>query len=1459
MKIKKIVFILIATLLSTLINAQTSYVTEGCAPLVVNYTAPSGYTTWFWDFKDGATSDLENPANTFINAGIYVVEFREAPASPIVGTVTITVHAKLTPQLTANSPIKGCVPLDVNISANTIFPPGVSLNTYKWTFGDGAGGTDTSVNHIYNVGGVYNVSVELKTSSPSCDNTKIFSNFISCSTPPSTMFSTSPNPPASCNIPLTVSFINNSTSTFPLKYDWKMGNGNTFTSLMPPIQTYSITGTYTVVLTATDTNNCSATFQKNVSVGKPFSKFIIPDTVCLNAPITTIKNLSTAGTSAWNIGFNAAFLDTFTSASLEPHLLFTSSGLQSVKLTTTSTGCSDDTTMFVYVEKSAVSFTNLPVYSCYEPLTVKYNATSPNRVTKWDWSFGSDLQNPTFTYDLPMDSADVQPGLVKFLTSLHITTASGCVDSFASSVLIQLPWARFLAKNTKGCAPLTVTFTDSSKSKETITNWIWNYGDGTPVNSLTGKTPHTHIFTSPGIYDVVLVIVNNLGCKDTAYKVRVEVGEPKTIDFSADKAIVCPGEAVKFTNLTINTSGINGWHYSSDKELLSNCSMDNESSLIFKNTTGPQTVTLTAEYNGCYSSVSKTNLINVKGPVADFNYSISCGTANVIELTDSSKDATALTWDFGDGNTSPANGKFTHTYATTGDYNIILKAINAGSGCPESKDSITAHIRNVKAVFETDTLLCQGVPYNYDANSSVDATPTGFKGYTWIFSDSTQRPITSNSPSSDISFPTRGLQTIGLVVEDFNGCRDTLIKKVKVYGATPNYSISDQSICMPDTILFKDLSLSDTTITNWLWNFGDGASDTTMFGAQHIYTTSPLEGLRTSLYTTDALGCKDTLKRIINVYIAKSIISSLPNICLGQPVTLSASDFTSEGSHLTFDWDLGDGNFARGNNSKYIYGSSGTKTVTLLYKEVATGCAGTTDSTFAIQDYPVASYTTDVDTLLALCNPQQVNFTNTSTSTSPITTFWNWSLGKQHFVDQLSVTFPKGNYPVKLIVSTSFGCNDTMTKMMHIIGPEGNFSMSKNNICKGDEIVFTVTDTLDVGTYAFDFGDGTSASDTGTIGHIYNFLPPSGQTVAKFTMYCEGGVCPVAVNKDVYIYYVKANFTRNSFDLDTVICLGENLLLTNTSSPSNGNIFSWTLGDQSTSSSPSSFNYKYAQTGIYAISLAAQNSNWGCQDTISKLVKVVKIPEVKAIGDTVCKFALTQLSVENYNPLNHYAYSWTPANALNNPAIYNPTLTAISTDKFKVEVLDSNSCSNSDTAYLFVIQPLISVTFDTAIVAGDSINLPIYHDDGIVKFTWTPEVGLTCLNCTNPGVAPKPIIDKLYSLYAEDILGCTNATSNFNVYIRPETFIKLPTTFTPNGDGVNDIIYVEGWGIKDLLSFQIYNRWGELIFETSELSEGWTGYYKGVLQNNDVYVYKVKAISQFQKELQKEGHINLMR
>jgi gliding motility-associated-like protein len=101
----------------------------------------------------------------------------------------------------------------------------------------------------------------------------------------------------------------------------------------------------------------------------------------------------------------------------------------------------------------------------------------------------------------------------------------------------------------------------------------------------------------------------------------------------------------------------------------------------------------------------------------------------------------------------------------------------------------------------------------------------------------------------------------------------------------------------------------------------------------------------------------------------------------------------------------------------------------------------------------------------------------------------------------------------------------------------------------------------------------------------------------------------------------------------------------------------------------------------------------------------------------------------------------------------------------------------------------------------------------------------------------------------EDLAHCAITTNIYDIIIEPKISVDVPTAFTPNGDGINDIIYVDGWGIKKLIYFRVFNRWGQFLFESNDISVGWDGMYKGAPQNVDTYVYQVSVETWLHEQL----------
>jgi gliding motility-associated-like protein len=112
-----------------------------------------------------------------------------------------------------------------------------------------------------------------------------------------------------------------------------------------------------------------------------------------------------------------------------------------------------------------------------------------------------------------------------------------------------------------------------------------------------------------------------------------------------------------------------------------------------------------------------------------------------------------------------------------------------------------------------------------------------------------------------------------------------------------------------------------------------------------------------------------------------------------------------------------------------------------------------------------------------------------------------------------------------------------------------------------------------------------------------------------------------------------------------------------------------------------------------------------------------------------------------------------------------------------------------------------------------------------------------------------------------DSLGCYRQLLQRDFELIPsEGYILMPTAFSPNGDGKNDIFKVEGPGLEQLIYLRIFTYTGTQIFETTNLNEGWDGTYQGKPQPSGVYFYKVKAkIFNDSKEYEKEGALKLVK
>ncbi|MBI3518371.1 MAG: PKD domain-containing protein [Bacteroidetes bacterium] len=1477
-KFKHFIYLFIlCSCISYKINAQSITATPsvGCAPLVgVQYTGLSGASNIQWAFGDGTFSNLNNPTHTFSSPGNFVTTYTAmVSGSPTTKTLNITVYGKPTPNFSVNIS-KGCVPLTVSFTDQSINSGGSLAPQWQWSFGDGGVSNVQNPNYPYTIPGTFNVTLIYK-DGHGCDSAITKTGLIKVSVKPTVIITTSPTVVSACVAPFTATFSgsnstsNSTTGSTSLTYNWNL-NGTTSNAVNPPPITFTTTGSFPVTLTCTDNNSCSDTRTVTVNVSNPAVKASVKNFACYNANFT-VRDTSASNVTQWNFGDGTPVQAVFPPNNLTH--VYTSTGIFTITATTFLGTCSSVKTYTVNVEKVTANFTSAPPFSCTSPLVVNYNNTSIG-ATSYTWSFSgstatSTLTSPTHTFTQgslnPFTIFQPQP----VSATLIVMSPGGCTDMITKTLdTLQRPTAFFYSDVIGGCNPLTVTFTDSSHSTKPIVNYSWNFGDGSPVNSSATNTLVTHTFTTPGVYYVTLSIQNTLGCRDTSFKWPIHVAMPPHTSFSFSPSVVCPYEPVSITNLTPLADSVNHWHLSSDAGFYSHCISDANPSWQFTHT-GNHPLTLSAYSFGCKHDTTVPTGVLVKGPIVSGRFFTRCDSVFKVKFNLLLQDAAFAEIRYGDGqrDTVYASGSHTiyHTYATTGDYNVILKGENSATGCLPNYDTLKVKVRNIKSVITSQAITCAGVPTSYSAASSQDVDGVCGVGYIWLFGN--LPPVITDNSSTSYALPA-GTQSIALVVKDVNGCRDTSRTTILVSYVNANASLTNTIGCVPSFSLTGTQSAtSNTTITNYNWNFGDGSPSVNSAVASHTYTSAnpPFTVYTITLTVTNINGCVDSkyFPVTMNAPYAPNIIPSSSQLCAGKTVSLS----TTAAGVNTYTWNYGDGSpvqVTTAMNVTHPYLVGGNYNVTLVSADAA-GCkASSTPYAIQVQNYPnaIISYTNQNNPgKQNACAGSTVLFSDNSINPYvPQTRNWNFGTGSGPVVGNQTVGTAyttAGVYTVTLINCTPFGCCDTTKQNIKVYSATADFIIDKLAICKGEAIKYTIKDSTNVFVWGWDFGDGTdyNISAQSPISHTYNYHPPGGTTNVSLTYYSADSACKYSVVKPINIYQVVADFNRNSETStikllsDTAHCIGITDIFTNQSL--NANTYHWDFGDGGTSSSNTP-SYLYNAPGNYTVSLSIADNIHGCKDTIRKSMLIFPVPLLSLNGRDTCQNKPTQLTASG-----GVTYTWSPSFGLSNPNSASPIATLSTTTLFSVTANNSYGCVGTNTLLITIQEPPLPISWDTSIVIGQTAVLPGYAGAGFT-YSWSPVDYLSCVTCPLP--VASPTVEYVYTVNVKDTHGCFERVNTYTVYIENKSSVDVPTAFTPNGDGINDLINVAGWGIKKLNYFKVFNRWGELIYETTDLASGWDGYYKGVPQNMETYVYQAEVETYTDSApINKTGYFKLLR
>ena len=369
----------------------------------------------------------------------------------------------------------------------------------------------------------------------------------------------------------------------------------------------------------------------------------------------------------------------------------------------------------------------------------------------------------------------------------------------------------------------------------------------------------------------------------------------------------------------------------------------------------------------------------------------------------------------------------------------------------------------------------------------------------------------------------------------------------------------------------------------------------------------------------------------------------------------------------------------------------------------------------------------------------------------------------------------------------------------------------------------------------FGYADGTAtASAIGGDGN-YSYQWTGGPATANYTGLVAGNYTVLVTDGNgcqsgAFVTITEPSEIVGSVSGNTLLCQGDNTTLT----ASGSSQFSWNTGDNTASVTVSPM----ADTTYVVIV-----NDGTCADTVTVNVIVNDLPVASISGDSIlCDGESTLLTASGGG-----SYLWNTSDTVSvlpvNPA---------SSMSFSVTV--TNNCG-TDMATINVVvntPPTVSAGADQTINLGSSTAI---SGSGGINYVWSPSTGLSCTNCQSPTATPTVTTD--YIVYVTDANGCSNSDT-VRITVEEAFDIFIPDAFSPNGDGENEMLFVRGNGIENLL-FRVYDRWGQMVFETTDQLLGWDGTFKGSALNEGVFVYILEGNYIGGIQFDQKGNITLHR
>lgn len=895
--------------------------------------------------------------------------------------------------------------------------------------------------------------------------------------------------------------------------------------------------------------------------------------------------------------------------------------------------------------------------------------------------------------------------------------------------------------------------------------------------------------------------------------------------------------------------------------------------------------------SNCNMGVIKFDF-NLPAVIADFIIpNIVCApiTINFQNTSQTIPNGTTIwSWNFGDNTTSSQQNP-SHTYTQSGIYDITLIVRNIGS-C-NSADTITKQLIVLSNTKDTlpEKHICVG------DFSQIGVPPSGNSSIVYIWSPSTG--LNNTNISNPIANPSN-TTTYMLRVSD-GICTDTLMQKVNVYNIQVDIG-NNITVCRGDTANL--IASSSGGANRFFWSSNANFTDT--INTNHLSNIYRPVINQSGTYYVHATNGYCSAYDSVNVTMSFADISATTpyTICLGDTAQLSANNLIG-GQSVNYSWTPL-ASIISGSNSANPRVMPSATTTYVVTGTNSFGCEDTASVIVFVNSLQSVNTVNNV-TCHGLCNGS-ISL-NPSGGSAPYSYHWAHITGNLYSIPNLCA----GDYSVT--ITDNIGCKRIETFTIQQPSPLViSYTDTMQVLCNG-ECNGTVRAVASGGVpnYEYHWINGTNVDyATGLCAGIYTITVTDENTCTTTSQFrildtssfdasgfaiaarCFGecnGIATVVASSGLppYTYHWNIGNDSTSFhnlcsDIysvtvsDANTCL-RNVFITVPEPPAlefdsiytrnalcngdcNGIIRVFPVGG----TSPYSITWNGVLgsslaenlcSGSYAIVITDSN---GCQidttiiltqpDPLTVEITTTKVPCVEAcIGSAYA-------TVSGGTP--QYFYYWSSGqNQVTE--IHN-----LCKGNYMVTVSDFNNCHTM--AQFSIVdsslfpQDIVAWSDKDSIYQSQSVQL---HSTELTGFTyhWEPDNSLNNPNIPNP--LANPWGSTTYVVYVSDVNGCI-LTDTVRIIVLEvicdEPFVYVPNAFTPNADGNNDVLFVRSEIVTDVI-FAVYDRWGEKIFETTNMNKGWDGTYKGIQSDPGVFVYYLDATCLNKDKYIKKGNVTLIR